>query len=103
MANKQDASGVGVTGEQVRDAVVKAGIRIIKQHQCSICNYWVFWFFENGKLFFNPSCKCNRSGGLRRTWQDAADWINLHSNESKKRKIMQRFGFPVEDVPESEE
>jgi hypothetical protein len=83
-----------VTGEQVRDAMIAAGIESVDHHPCGGCSHMVQYFREGDNLFFDPSCKCIAGNGPEpRSWDDAADWINKQSHPEAKVNIAKRFGF----------
>ena len=82
-----------VTAEQVEDAVKRAGIIRIDHHACSLCGYMTHYLAKNGFLFFNPGCFCVFRLPVQRTWQDAADLINLQSNEDARIKLIVAFGL----------
>lgn len=83
------------TAEQVRDACLAAGIRRVDHHECGICGLMVrFYITADGDLEFDPSCGCTYGGNAEpRPWQDAADWINMQSDESHRRRIAEAFGI----------
>lgn len=72
-----------VTGDQVREAAEKAGVTYIEHHDCSLCGSMVAYTIENGQLFFNPGCGCSWSPREPRSWDDAAEWINMQQREGK--------------------
>ena len=82
-----------ITGDDVKKAVLAAGITQIPHHECGICGEWVNYTVEDEQLYFNPGCECSWSPAEARYWSDAADWINMQSNEEYRAKIMQSFGL----------
>ena len=53
-----------------------------------------------GDLYFDPTCYCSRTSRYPvqagfRSWQDAADWINMQEDETARAEIMQKFGLTV--------
>jgi len=82
-----------VTGEQVMAAVVSAGLDYIDHHDCGICGSSVFYSVVDGNLYFNPGCGCSWSPPEQRTWESAADWINMQDNDSVRTKIKAKFGM----------
>ena len=88
---------MSITGQQVKDAVLAAGLTSIPHHACSICGCMTTYSISSGHIWYNPTCSCAsyRSWLQPRTWQDAADWINMQENEMARTEIMQRFGLTV--------
>lgn len=70
-----------VTGEQVRAAVMAAGLTYIPHHECSCCGEMVAYTVHDGDLYFAPGCGCSWSPQEPRTWDSAADWINMQNDE----------------------
>lgn len=88
------------TGEQVRDAMIAANITAVDHHECGICYYMCRFIRREEALFFDPGCDCTRGAPLElRSWQDAADWINMQ-NEEGSAKIAQAFGLTNPVQPE---
>ncbi len=89
-----------VSGEQVKTAVMTAGIVFIEHHSCAICNYMTRYIHANGDLYFDAGCYCGRtmSDLEPRGWDDAARWINTQSNETVKVEIAKRFGIDLTAV-----
>lgn len=86
-----------ITGEQVKNAVIAANIDTVNHHECSICGCMVRYIINDGDLFFDPSCFCSTwaTGYEPRTWDSAADWINMQSNENWRIEIAKRFGIDL--------
>lgn len=92
-----------VTGEQVKEAALKAGITRIDHHDCGGCGYMTAYLIEDGRLYFDPGCYCSRYGAAMsepRSWQSAADWINMQSRSGDHgdvaAKIAAQFGLELE-------
>lgn len=89
-----------VTGEQVKAAVIAANIEYVDHHDCGGCGYMTQYLREGDRLYFDPGCYCSRYGptmtGLR-TWDDAAEWINMQSDQEVRDKLRLRFGLPAEE------
>ena len=81
-----------ITGEQVKDAMIEKGIEYVDHHECGICGVMVFYIREGEQLFFNSGCNCSHKGPEPRSWQSAADWINMQSNKEWREKLALRFG-----------
>jgi hypothetical protein len=82
------------TGEEVKESVLENGIQSIDHHRCSICNLMVYYEIKGGELYFQPSCDCSQWHPPEpRSWQSAADWINMQSNETSHASIAKRFGL----------
>ena len=86
-----------VTAEQTRDSALAAGLTMIPHHNCGLCGCMVVYIVDQaGYLFFDPSCDCTYGDGPQpRSWEDAADWINMQSNAEHKRKIAALFGLTL--------
>lgn len=82
-----------VTGEQVRDAMIKANIDKVDHHKCGICKATVYFSRIGDQLYFNSGCICSYSPPEPRSWDDAAEWINMQSNKEWRLKLMQNFGL----------
>ena len=92
-----------VTGEQVRAAVMAAGIAYIPHHQCGCCEAWVGYEVYGGDLYFSPDCGCGYSPSESMPWSDAAEWINMHTNDDARAQIMAKFGMVGSEVKEKTE
>jgi len=87
---------VRVTAEQLQRAAVDAGIVSVDHHECSICGVMVRYYIETGELCFDSSCGCSYSDHPRPcSWREAAEWVNMQTNEDIARQIMTRFGLSV--------
>lgn len=82
-----------VTAEEVRASVKANRIMKIDHHRCSMCEHMVFYSVVDGSLFFNGGCGCGWEPPVARSWQSAADWINMQSNETHRLYIMGLFGL----------
>lgn len=91
-----------VTGQEVADAVQKAGITRIDHHNCGICGHMVCYTVDQDQLFFNPGCGCSWSPPEHRSWQSAADYINVQSRSGKwgdvAAKVAKGFGLELPPV-----
>lgn len=84
-----------VTANQLRDAAVAAGVRKIDHHDCSFCGYMVAYYVRDGELYFDSGCNCtsNPDSFQRRSWQSAAEWINMQTDPAHARRIAAAFGL----------
>ncbi|MBL4866391.1 MAG: hypothetical protein JKY67_08450 [Pseudomonadales bacterium] len=83
-----------ITGKDVWAAMVDEEILHVAHHQCSFCCSMVYYFRVDDRLFFDPSCACASGGGPEeRSWDEAADWINMQSDDAHKNDIKKRFGL----------
>ena len=83
-----------VTGEQVKAAMIAADIARVDHHECGGCGWMVYYFRDGEDLFFDPSCDCSSGSGQREaTWDDAAEWINMQTNEVSRNRIAGAFGL----------
>ena len=81
------------TGDQVEEAMIEKEIEQVDHHECGICGVMVYYSRIGDQLYFNPGCGCSYRGPEPRSWQSAADWINMQSNEEWRNKLAQRFGL----------
>ena len=82
-----------ISAEQVRTSVAANKITRIDHHRCSICGHMVFYSVIEDKLYFNGACGCSWEPPSMRSWQSAADWINMQDNETQRLYIMGLFGL----------
>lgn len=82
-----------ITADEVKKAMISSGIDRVEHHGCSICGQMTFYFRDGEQLFFNSGCGCSWSEPKPRSWDSAADWINMQSNGEVRRKLKERFGF----------
>lgn len=83
-----------VTGKQVQDAVYAANVTYIPYYTCGCCGEVVAYFVQGGNLYLDPSCGCATFTIQPKSWDDAAEWINMQSDDTAKAKIMQKFRLP---------
>ena len=83
-----------VTGEQIKEAMIAANIIIVSHHDCAICGEYTFYIRQENKLFYDSSCGCGISTPSYRLWDDAAEWINMQSEEVA-RKLAAKFGLNI--------
>lgn len=84
-----------VTPEQVRDAMMAAGIERVESHTCSLCGYPRAYIREGDRLFYDPGCNCGSypASLVPRQWLDAAMWINMQTEERWQVDLRERFGL----------
>lgn len=92
-----------VTSEQVKAAALAAGIMRVDHHDCGGCGYMTAYLITpQGDLYFDPGCNCTYGYGPEpRSWEDAADWINLQSNPHWRNVIASRFGLYLQSEAEA--
>lgn len=88
-----------ITGQQIQDAMKSKSITSVIHHDCGCCGAWTEYRVEQGDLLYDSSCDCGRSAPRRVGFQDAANWINMQSEDSVKVELMARFGLDL-SVPE---
>lgn len=87
---------MNITGEQVKEAMIAANITYVPHHECGGCGCMVSYQREGEQLIFDPRCGCTSLGYVEpRSWQSAADWINMQSNPDAKQNIAKRFGVKL--------
>lgn len=83
-----------VTGEQVKEAMIDREITRVDHHECGICGFMVYFSRDGEQLYFNSRCDCvGVADPEPRSWEHAADWINMQSNHEVKNKLAKRFGL----------
>lgn len=82
-----------VTAEQVRAGVLGARITKIDHHKCLICKHMVFYSVVDGSLFFNAGCGCGWEPPRAANWQEAANYINMQTDETVRLHVMKQFGL----------
>lgn len=93
-----------VTAKQVKTACLAAKIVRVPHHDCGLCGSWTCYRVQDGNLFFDSSCDCcPPSEPQPRAWDDAADWINMQTDDVHRNRLMQAFGFPVDGPSEAKE
>lgn len=90
-----------VTGEQVKAAVLAAKLRKIPHHECSICGVMVFYKIRGEQLFFDSGCGCSEGSFELRTWDEAAQFINMQDDEKVRAEIMASFGMQIKQEAKS--
>jgi hypothetical protein len=88
-----------VTGEQVREAAIKAGITRVDHHDCGGCGYMCTYRIVGGQIYFDPGCDCSRFGPSPMEpveWESAARWINMQSQPKIRAEIAAKFGLVLE-------
>lgn len=86
---------VTVTGEEVKSAMINAGIEKVNHHDCCICGVITYYFREGEQLGFNSGCGCGFGEWKPRPceWKEAANWINMQKNEEARENIAKSFGI----------
>lgn len=86
-----------ITADEVKNAMIAQGIERVDHHDCGICGGMVAYVREGENLYFDPHCGCAGYGPLEpRTWEDAADWINMQ-NAEWQQKIAAKFGVDISE------
>lgn len=97
---------MNITGEQVKAAMTAAGITYVEHHDCGGCGYMTNYVRVGDHLLFDPGCDC---GYLRepepRSWDSAAEWINMQTSPAVTARLLQAFGFDASAArtPEGQE
>lgn len=84
---------MAVTAEQVQAAVLAKRITKIDHHRCSMCQHMVFYSVIDGSLFFNAGCGCAWESPRACNWQEAANYINMQTDESVRLWVLKQFGM----------
>lgn len=83
---------MAITPEQLKEAMVATGIERVDHHTCDICGQWKTYVRQGDSLFFDGSCECGTIPLMERSWEQAADWVNLNVGAYQK-KILAAFGL----------
>lgn len=80
------------SAEWVRDQVKAKSARNLPLHQCSLCNEWVGYQFNDafGPLY-DSSCGCKSEPPRRKSYQDVADMLAMQSSDEIRDRIMSRL------------
>jgi len=84
-----------ISAEQVKSAALAAGLSFVVNHDCAICRVDVGYVIDGEKLFYRSGCGCSWSPDREIPWQEAADWINLQSDEKVRRNVASRFAVTL--------
>lgn len=87
-----------VTGEQVRAAALAARIERVDRHRCSVCGYQTVYLVIGGNLFFDAGCWCppHPRDPAMRSWDSAADLIEMQTDPIRRVEIAKRFGLDLD-------
>lgn len=93
-----------VTGEQVKEAVQKAGLSWVPSHDCSICGQDVGYIFDGDQVFYRSGCGCSWSPDRPMTWDGVASHINMQTRTSEKwgdvrARVAAKFGLTLYPEP----
>lgn len=88
-----------VTAEQVKDAVQKAGLTFVENHDCSLCGEPVGYVIRGGEIFYRSGCGCSWAPDRLSSWQEAADSINMQERTGQwgdvAAKVAKTFGLEL--------
>lgn len=84
-----------VNGEQVKEAMIQAGIERAVVYPCSLCSVEVAYVRKGETLYFDSSCGCASSPLELRRWSQAAAYINIQTKEKNRKAIALRFGLQL--------
>lgn len=93
LSSRRNELSTMITGSEVKHAVLAAKITEVLHHECAFCDEWVKYTINNEQLYFEPACGCGWAPPEPRSWDSAAEWINMQTNEKVREKIMARFGL----------
>ena len=83
------------TPEELRESVLKNGIRSADQRRCMVCETMIFFRFDGEGKITVEECDCPRLGTpteFEFTWEIMASWINSYDRSTAAR-IAKRFGI----------
>lgn len=86
-----------VTADQLKDAMIEKGIFVVDHHPCGLCGYMTKYVRSGNRIWFDRGCDCMGNGQNfeTRSWQDAANWINMQSNPAVQQRLAREFGLEV--------
>lgn len=91
-----------VTGEQVREAVQKAGLTWVTNHDCSLCGVDVGYVINGDQVFYRSGCGCSWSPDRPISWDEVAEFINMQKRSGPWGDVMARvaanFGITLDPV-----
>lgn len=84
-----------ITVERLKYAMISKGILEVEHHTCAGCNYMTKYVRIGEQLYFDPGCNCSPRYAQRElvSWQSAADYINMQTDDTVRLKIKQQFGL----------
>ena len=82
-----------VTGDEVKAAMIAGNITQVDHHDCGICGYMTRYWRQGEQLYFDRGCDCQWGGSEPRSWDDAANWINMQSKPESNEKLRKAFGL----------
>jgi hypothetical protein len=82
-----------VTAEQVKDAMIGASITRLQHHECGDCHKSTYYCREGSRLYYDPSCECRNATPQPRSWQEAADSINLQTDPEIQILVAKSWGL----------
>lgn len=86
-----------ISGEEVKKAVEAAGITRVDHHDCSMCGFMTHYFVIDSELYFNHGCDCTgRYRVSERSWNHAAEWVNMQSKPEIAAKVASYFGLTLD-------
>lgn len=92
-----------VTGDQVKEAVKKAGLSWVNHHECCCCGEMVGYVIDGDSISFRSGCGCSWSPDRPISWDEAANHINRQQREGKwgdvAAKVAKSFGVDLPPLP----
>lgn len=83
-----------LTGDQVKAAMIAAELDFAGFSHCSMCGYITRFLRDGENLLFDGGCYCVSYPPDPRTWDSAADLINMQNDEWKV-KLADGFGITL--------
>lgn len=82
-----------ITAEDVETAVKEHQIKVWKLRECGFCGWPLCYFFQDGKVFFDPNCNCvNYQTPLQeRTYESVAECFNIQSKPEIADRMWKDF------------
>jgi len=83
-----------VIGAEVERAMERSDITHVEHHPCGMCGHMVYYFVEQGQLYFDSNCNCAGNGIVqRRDYEEIAAWINMQIKDEHRKSIMKKVGL----------
>lgn len=81
-----------LTGNDIKNAVLKNNITVWYPYRCSICNEPYGYYFYNGIVTFNGSCGCSSAFGERlSSYDEVAEIYNMNTDEQFRKEMLEYF------------
>lgn len=84
-----------VTGDELKAAMIEKGLTYVAFSDCSLCGYQTNFQRRGQDLYFDAGCHCIAGPLSPRSWEHAAQVINVQEDSPFGIKLKQGFGLAV--------